>query len=72
MGNALKDACDSILDQVTQGQDRVPGVVAMITDRQGDIYSGARGERNLGTHEAMQMVPSFQQRSPLAARQSCC
>ena len=59
MGNTLKDSCDSILDQVTQGQDRVPGVVAMITDRQGDIYSGAKGERHLGTHEAMEMDSVF-------------
>ena len=59
MGNTLKDSCDSILDKITQGQDRVPGVVAMITDRQGEIYSGARGERNLGTHEAMKMDSVF-------------
>lgn len=43
----LKAACDAVLAGVTTGPARVPGVVAMITDRQGDIYSGAAGERRL-------------------------
>lgn len=44
----LKAACDAVLRSVTAGQSRVPGVVAMVTDRAGDIYSGAAGERRLG------------------------
>lgn len=44
----LKSACDAVLSRVTQGESRVPGVVAMVTDRQQDIYSGAAGDRRLG------------------------
>lgn len=44
----LATALDSVLRRVTDGPARVPGVVAMVTDRQGDIYSGAAGERRLG------------------------
>ncbi|MBY6116772.1 beta-lactamase family protein [Mameliella alba] len=44
----LKAACDAVLAQVTTGTSRVPGVVAMVTDRDGDIYSGAAGDRRLG------------------------
>ncbi|MCA8932780.1 MAG: beta-lactamase family protein [Rhodospirillaceae bacterium] len=44
----LTAACDAVLRTVTTGEPRVPGVVAMVTDRTGDIYSGAAGERRLG------------------------
>ena len=46
----IKQSCDAILSRITQGDagGRVPGVVAMATDRQGDIYSGAFGERRIG------------------------
>lgn len=44
----LKAACDAVLKGVCAGNPRVPGVVAMLTDREGDIYSGAAGERRLG------------------------
>ncbi|MCI4662391.1 MAG: beta-lactamase family protein [Neomegalonema sp.] len=44
----LKSACDAVLDGVVTSDPRVPGVVAMVTDRAGDIYSGAAGERRLG------------------------
>ena len=44
----LKSACDSVLDGVTRGNARVPGVVAMVTDRDRTLYSGAAGERSLG------------------------
>ncbi len=45
---SLKNACDAVLKRVTAGDPRVPGVVAMVTDRENDIYSGAMGERSLG------------------------
>ncbi|MEE3072623.1 MAG: serine hydrolase domain-containing protein [Pseudomonadota bacterium] len=48
----LAAALNSVLRGVTEGPARVPGVVAMVTDRQRDIYSGAAGERRLGK-EAM-------------------
>lgn len=44
----LKSACDAVLSRVTRGDSRVPGVVAMVTDRRQDIYSGAAGDRRLG------------------------
>lgn len=44
----LAAALDSVLRGTTEGPARVPGVVAMVTDREGDIYSGAAGERRLG------------------------
>lgn len=44
----LKTACDSVLSGVTRGNPRVPGVVAMLTDRDRVIYSGAAGERRIG------------------------
>lgn len=44
----LKAACDAVLAGVTSGAPRVPGVVAMLTDADADIYSGAAGERRLG------------------------
>src|ERR1700692_1127516 len=53
MGNNLRSTCDAILQKVATGKDRVPGVVAMITDRWANIYEGAAGERMLGAGQAM-------------------
>lgn len=44
----LASALDTVLRDVSQGPARVPGVVAMVTDRERDIYSGCAGERRLG------------------------
>ena len=44
----IKQACDAVLNGVAASSPRVPGTVAMVTDRDGDIYSGAAGERRLG------------------------
>ncbi|NLH81825.1 MAG: beta-lactamase family protein, partial [Phyllobacteriaceae bacterium] len=43
----LTNLCDSILDRVVTGDRRVPGVVASVTDRTGDVYRGAAGVRRL-------------------------
>ncbi|MCF8482585.1 MAG: beta-lactamase family protein [Rhodospirillum sp.] len=43
----LKATCDDILNGLVTGASRVPGVVAMVTNREADIYSGAAGERRL-------------------------
>jgi methyl acetate hydrolase len=51
--NDLKVACDAVLAGVVSGEPRVPGVVAMLTDRARDIYSGAAGARRLGEEAAM-------------------
>ncbi|MCD2132143.1 serine hydrolase domain-containing protein [Rhodococcus erythropolis] len=48
-----------MLARATQGADRVPGVVAMITDREGNIYEGAAGERTLGHGEPMTLDTTF-------------
>jgi methyl acetate hydrolase len=44
----LKTTLDGVLNGVGSGNPRVPGVVAMVTDHQRDIYSGAAGARVLG------------------------
>jgi methyl acetate hydrolase len=48
MNTDIKAPCDAILQQVVSGNQRVPGVVAMATDRNGTIYEGAAGKRVLG------------------------
>ena len=48
MASALKGACDAILKRAVTESPRVPGVVAMATDRSGNIYEGAAGKRMLG------------------------
>ncbi|MFE5875038.1 serine hydrolase domain-containing protein [Rhodococcus sp. NPDC056506] len=54
-----KPRLDDVLARATQGADRVPGVVAMITDREGNIYEGAAGERTLGHGEPMTLDTTF-------------
>lgn len=54
-----KQRLDDVLARATQGADRVPGVVAMITDREGNIYEGAAGERTLGHGEPMTLNTTF-------------
>ncbi len=48
MTTDLKAAIDGILHRVTTGTPRVPGVSAIITDRTGNLYEGAAGERIIG------------------------
>lgn len=57
MGNNLKSACDAILERTATG---VPGVVAMITDRSGNIYEGAAGKRSLDDSQPMTTDTVFQ------------
>jgi methyl acetate hydrolase len=49
----LATALDGILGRTVNGSPGVPGVSAVITDRDGNIYVGAAGERSLGSGEAM-------------------
>lgn len=44
----LKASIDAILQRVTTGPARVPGVSAVVTDRTASLYEGAAGERVLG------------------------
>ncbi len=53
MVGSLQTACDAILEKVTSASPRVPGVVAMATDRQGTVYEGAAGVRTLGRDAPM-------------------
>ncbi|SIO44035.1 methyl acetate hydrolase [Rhodovulum sp. ES.010] len=48
-------AFDAVLDGVTTGDTaaRVPGVVALVTDREANVYEGATGVRDLGTGAPM-------------------
>ena len=46
MTGSLKTAADAILHGCVSGSPRVPGVVAMATDRNGNIYEGAAGKRD--------------------------
>jgi CubicO group peptidase (beta-lactamase class C family) len=48
MNENLKSAADRILNRVTSGSPSVPGVVAIATDRNGNVYEGAAGKRMLG------------------------
>jgi methyl acetate hydrolase len=47
----LKEAADEVLQSIVNRG--VPGVVAMATDREGNIYEGAAGKADLGTGAAM-------------------
>ena len=48
MSTSLKAAADAVLHRATTAHPRVPGVVAMATDRRRNIYEGAAGKRVLG------------------------
>lgn len=43
---------DAILKDASSGQIKVPGVVAMVTDRHSTVYEGAAGYRNIATRTA--------------------
>ena len=43
----FRSAADAVLNGVVTSSPRVPGVVAMATDRQRNIYEGAAGKRRL-------------------------
>lgn len=47
MAEDFKAAADAILNRVVMSEPSVPGVVAMATDRQRNIYEGAAGKRRL-------------------------
>ena len=53
MTASVKRGADAVLDESVSCDPRVPGVVAIATDRDGDIYEGAAGQRMLGTDAPM-------------------
>jgi len=59
MSTDFKAAADAILNGVVTGDPAVPGVVAMVTDRNGNIYEGAAGKRTLGGDADMTTDSAF-------------
>ncbi|MBA3794654.1 MAG: serine hydrolase, partial [Rubrobacter sp.] len=53
MGKASAEGLERVLRGAVEQENGVPGVVAMATDRDGNFYEGAAGERELGGGEAM-------------------
>jgi methyl acetate hydrolase len=53
MTTDLQTAADTILERCATGSPHVPGVVAVATDRHGNLYEGAAGSRVLGEDAAM-------------------
>ena len=53
MAEDFKASADAILNRVVTSDPLVPGVVAMLTDRQRTIYEGAAGKRRLDRDAAM-------------------
>jgi methyl acetate hydrolase len=49
----LSASLDAVLDAAVNGEPRVPGVVACVTDRDRNVYEGAAGLRILGAPQAM-------------------
>src|SRR5262245_41899515 len=48
MNSKFKAAVDTVLDYTVNRFGGAPGVVAMATDRNGNVYEGAVGKRELG------------------------
>jgi methyl acetate hydrolase len=59
MHQAIKQAADTVLSYTTRRFGGVPGVVAMATDRNGNIYEGALGKRELGKDQPMTIDSVF-------------
>ena len=57
----LKTELDEILTTVSSGaeQDKVPGVVAMVTDSKGNIYEGCSGVRSIASDQPMTLDSVF-------------
>jgi CubicO group peptidase (beta-lactamase class C family) len=52
VSESLRSA-DAVLQRVVSRPPRVPGVVAIATDRRGNVYEGAAGKRVLGQDAEM-------------------
>jgi methyl acetate hydrolase len=59
MTSRLKQTADDILKGVVTSNPRVPGVVAMVTDRERNIYEGATGVRRLDGDQPMTTNDAF-------------
>lgn len=59
MHTQLTAALDTLLKQTVDHPPHVPGVVAMVTDRQANVYAGAAGVRRLGQPAPMTTDSTF-------------
>ena len=59
MNTELKTRLDAILDRTASASPHVPGVVAMVTDRKGNVYEGAAGRRREGGDQPMTVDSTF-------------
>lgn len=59
MSQQLTSTLDAVLRATVEGNPNVPGVVAMVTNRQGNLYEGAAGVRRLGAPAAMTTDSTF-------------
>jgi methyl acetate hydrolase len=53
MNEKFKLAADAVLANTVNAAGGAPGVVAMLTDRKGNVYEGAVGKRELGKDQPM-------------------
>ena len=53
MLQSVKTAADTVLNKAVNSTPGVPGVVAVATDRNANIYAGAFGVRQAGASAAM-------------------
>ena len=53
MVQSVKNAADAVLNKAVNSTPGVPGVVAVATDRNANIYEGAFGVRQAGANAAM-------------------
>jgi methyl acetate hydrolase len=59
MTDHFKQTADDILEGVVRSNPRVPGVVAMVTDRERNLYEGAAGVRRLDRDQPMTTDSAF-------------
>jgi methyl acetate hydrolase len=57
--SGLKESADAVLRDVVDRKNGVPGVVAMATNRDANIYEGAFGKSDLGTGKPMALDSVF-------------
>ena len=53
MTQSIRQAADAVLDYTTGRAGGAPGVVAMVTDRNANVYEGVAGTRELGKSQPM-------------------
>ncbi len=67
MATGFQASADAILNRVVTSDHRVPGVVAMVTDRERNLYEGCAGKRRLDREAGMSVDSTFAQFSTTKA-----